>query len=126
MGAPQFSSQVDNNFIPNSLDTSITANEANQLDVDILNQDVSTGYEVGETNISGANEIAVLASSGDGNSFSVTVEWTDGTGTVLYSESPSSLQSTTDGGANLIVKSTHVNVVFSGSSTDVDGTVNAH
>ena len=130
MGRQQFTTPTDINAQTLSVvDTSLTAKTANQLDEDFVAEDLSTGDQtVNEQSISGAQEIAVSIRENSGNNASATIKWTDGNGNVLFTETPSALTDVSNGSdyANLIVKSTHVIVVFSGSSTDMDGTVNAH
>jgi len=130
MGAPQFAQQVDNTQTNNAVltEAEITANTANQFDDDRVSKDLSSGdYTTGENNISGASEISGVVTINDSNSADIKVEWTDGTGAVLATESPSDLQGISDQATfNFIVKSTHFNLKVSGTSTDADITVNAH
>jgi hypothetical protein len=106
----------------------ITANTANQYDGDSVNTDVSTEtFETGEQNISGATALVGAVTVNDSGDANVIAEWTDGTGTVVYSEQLSDLQGITSSKSfALRVKSTHVNLKVSGTSTDADITVNAH
>lgn len=131
MGAPQFAQQVDNTTTEQAVftESEITANTANQYDGDILTEDVSSSvYETGEQNISGAGELVVALTENSGNAVNATIEWTDGTGTVQFAENPEALQNLSNAAdyAIIAVKSTHVNIKLDGSSTDTDGTVNAH
>lgn len=129
MGAPQFAQQVDNTTTNNAVSTTVTANTANQLDDDELAADLSSSnYETGEKNISGAKELVVAADESSGSTSTVVVEWTNGAGDVIYAETPSALDGLTNSKdyARLVVKSTHVQVTASGSSTNYNMTVNAH
>lgn len=103
----------------------ITANTANQMDLDIDNVDVNAStYESGEVNVSGSQEI--VAGITPTGACDLVIEWTDGNGNVEYTETFS--QSSAD--KHLVTTaSTHVNVKIvdtSGSSNPVNATVNAH
>lgn len=129
MGAPQFAQQVDNSTTDKKVFTEaeVTANTANQYDEDEANTDASAGYETGEQNVSGSQEIAGSIDVNDSGDVDVTIEWTDGAGTVVTSRSPSELQGVTDeADFNFITRSTHFNLKISGTSNDASLTVNAH
>lgn len=129
MGAQQFGRTVENTSYAENVEVDIQGNTANQFDADSIAEDLSSeDYSTGEQNISGAKELTIMANESSGNNSSVTVEWTDGTGTVIVTETPSSLDGLNNDTdfANLIVKSTHFNLKASGSSTDYNITVNAH
>jgi hypothetical protein len=128
MGASQFGRGVVNEQFAENIEVDIQRNTANQFDTDVIAEDVSSEvFETGEQNISGATEISGLIQVNDSNSADITVEWTDGAGNVVGTEQPSNLQEITDQQTfNIIVKSTHFNLKTSGTSTDVDLTVNAH
>jgi len=131
MGRPQFESPTDiKEQSLSEITAKIQTNVANQLDEDISSHDLigSGDYATGKQNISGAQEVTIGAKSSEGNVFDVVVEWMDGNGNVLWSETV--LSGVTDSYANVIVKSTHVNVKLTDASgavqNNVDGTINAH
>lgn len=128
MGAPQFGRGIENKSFEENVEVDVKANDANQFDDDATNTDISS-YDSGEQNISGAKEVTVALSENTGtDDASITLEWTDGSGNVAYTETPSSIQnlSGSQDYANIIVKSTHFQVKGSGTSSDTDVTVNAH
>lgn len=130
MGRPQFESPTDIKAQSlNEVTAKINTNVANQLDEDLVSEDLSAGdYTVKEQSISGAQELTIGMTENSANNASATIHWTDGNGNTLFKETPADLTDLNNAGewANLIVKSTHVKVVFSGASTDLDATVNAH
>jgi hypothetical protein len=129
MGAQQFGRTVENTSYAENVEVDIQRNTANQFDGDEIGADLSAeDYSTGEQNISGAEELTILAKEKSGNSSTVTVEWTDGAGNVIGTETPEALKglTSTSDFANLIVKSTHFNLKASGASTDYNITVNAH
>lgn len=128
MGAPQFGRGIENQSFAENVEVDVKQNDANQFDDDVTGTDIS-GYDSGEQNISGAQEVTVAVSENSGtDDASLTLEWTDGTGTVVYTETPSSVQnlSGSQDYANVIVKSTHVQIKGSGTSNNSDVTANAH
>ena len=128
MGAPQFGRGIENKSFAENVEVDIKANDANQFDDDLQNGDIST-YDSGEQNISGAQELTVAlqenSGSGDAN---LEIQWTDGSGNVIFTENPSDIQNLNGSGnwENIIVKSTHVKIVGSGTSSNSNVTVNAH
>lgn len=129
MGRPQFQSPTDiSEQTLQALNVQVNANTANQLDTDVQNIDVSSGAViVPEQSISGAIELTAAFTQNGSGDLDISVEWTDGSGNVLFVENPSDLQGLTGSDfENLIVKSTHVRIVGTGTSQDVSGTVNAH
>lgn len=128
MGAPQFGRGIENKSFTENVEVDIKQNTSNQFDDDSLNTDVST-YDSGEQNISGAMEvtIGVTENSGSGDA-NLEVQWTDGSGNIVFTETPSDIQSLngSSGYANVITKSTHIQIVGTGTSNDTDITVNAH
>lgn len=128
MGAPQFATQVDNSTTNKKVFTEaeVTANSANQWDIDAVSEDVSsTDYSAGETNISGAQALNGMLTEASGSTASVIIEWTDGAGTVLGSQTVATASNGSDDFA-VRVKSTHANVKITGSSTDASLTGNAN
>ena len=127
MGAEQFGRGVVNDQFAENISVDVQRNQANQFDTDEASADVSTGYETGEQNISGAKEVSGIVNIQDSNDADIEIEWTDGAGTVIASETPSELQGITDQASfNFIVKSTHFNLKINGTSTNTAITVNAH
>ena len=128
MGAPQFGRGIENKSFAENVEVDIKANDANQFDDDLQNGDISS-YDSGEQNISGAQEltVALLENSGSGDA-NLEIQWTDGSGNVIFTENPSDIQNLNGSGnwENIIVKSTHVKIVGSGTSSDSNVTVNAH
>lgn len=100
-------------------------------DTDINNHDlISSDFTIAETNVSGLAELVLAIESIDTNTFTVTVDWTDGSGNVLYSESPVELTDATDITALFVVKSNHFQLTVTDTSgatqNRIDGTVNVH
>jgi len=128
MGKPDFTgnSNISKQTLGKlSTTAEITANEANQLDLDINNVDInSSPYESGEVNVSGSKEL--VGGFNTTGSYSVIFEWTDGNGAVEYTEK---FTDPSNDKVLVTTASTHVNVKLqdeSGSSNTVDATVNAH
>lgn len=109
------------------LDTTaeITANSSNQLDIDVNNVDINADpYESDEVNVSGSKEI--VAGVTPSGSYTIEFYWTDGNGNTEY------LETFTDPENDKVLittASTHVQVKIvdeSGSTNQIDATVNAH
>lgn len=102
------------------------------FDEDILNHDlIGTGdFTIAETNIAGTGEIVFKVASQDSETFTATVEWTDGSGNVLYTQSPSEATNTTDANLTFNTASDHFQLTITDTSgaaqNIIDGTVNAH
>ena len=111
-------------------DAEITANSANQYDNDVSNYDlVDDGdYISSEVNISGAIEL-VLKGNSEYNC-DVLVEWTDGSGNTIYTESVSASTDVTDFNLLYTTASTHVRIrvkdTSGNSQNNFNMTVNAH
>lgn len=100
-----------------------------QLSSQFVSQDVSTtDYTVAESNISGAEEVTVSLTESSANNASATIEWTDGNGNVVFTETPASLTDLNNSSnfENLIKKSDYVKLTVSGLSTNVSGSIDAH
>lgn len=100
-----------------------------QLSSQFVSQDVSTSdYTVAETDISGSKEVTVSLNEVSANNVSGTIEWTDGNGNTVFTETPASLTdlNNSSGFENLIKKSDYVKMTVSGLSTDVSGSIDAH
>ena len=109
------------------LDTTaeITANSSNQLDIDVNNVDINTDpYTSDEVNVSGSKEI-VAGVTAQG-SYTLEFYWTDGNGNTEYLET---FTDPDNDKALITTASTHVQVKIvdeSGSTNEIDATVNAH
>jgi len=127
MGGEQFGRGISNDFLGSNVEVDVQRNTANQFDDDVIAQDISTNdYETGEQNVSGGQALNIVAKESSGNNADVIVEWTDGTGTVIGSQTViSGLNGSTDT-SSVRVKSTHVNVKATGSSTDLNLSVNVN
>lgn len=101
-------------------------------DVDIVSHDLiaSGDYTIGETNVSGSGDIIVKISSADTETFTVTLEWTDGSGNVLFTQSPPEGTNVTTANLKFNVGSSHYQLTVtddSGAAQNViNGTVNVH
>lgn len=130
MGTEQFGRGIENESLAENVEVDIKQNEANQYDDDIIGQDVAQNpVNTGEQNISGSNEVSGDIEVNDGGDANVTIEWTDGTGTVVTTQEPVELQGVTGTSGNdfnFVTKSTHFRLKIDGTSNDVDATVNAH
>lgn len=94
-----------------------------QLSASVQNHDlVTTGdFTLPETAVGDASELAIGATAAA--TATVTVQWTDGAGAVLFSESPASVTNVTAVNETFAVKSDHVRVVV--TNTDGTATTNA-
>lgn len=126
MGKPDFTgNQNISEQTLGSVDTNITANTANQLDLDVDNVDVnSSKYQSSENNISGSKEVVVGVNPT--GSVDLVFKWTDGNGNVLFTET---ISESSENKHLVTTASTHL--IFeiqdtSGASNSVDATVNAH
>lgn len=127
MGAEQFGRGISNDFLGSNVEVDVQRNTANQFDDDVISEDISTtDYETGEQNISGGQALNVLAKENSGNNADIIVEWTDGTGQIIGSQTIISGLNNASDSSSIRVKSTHVNVKASGSSTDLNLSVNVN
>lgn len=80
--------------------------------------------------IGGNAELALGVQSDDNATFSVTVQWVDEDGNVLYEQTPAALQDTTDAYADFKVKGDRFAINVTDTSGDpqneITGTVNVH
>lgn len=116
----------------NQVDPATNDDQPNYFDEDIVSHDlIGTGdYTIQETNVRGTGDIIVKVNSSDSNTFTVTLEWTDGAGTVLYSQSAAEGTDVTDANLKFKVGSNNFQLNITDTSgaaqNNINGTVNVH
>lgn len=106
--------------------------QPNFFDEDIVSFDLigSGDFTVAETNVRGTSNLTFKVNSADSNTFTVTVEWTDGNGNILYTESPTDATSVTDTNVTLETGSDDFQLTITDNSgaaqNNINGTINAH
>lgn len=90
----------------------------------------SGDYSIGETNVKGTSEVSIKFNSADGANFTVTIDWTDGSGNVLYTEDPAGLTGVSDANETVVVGSDYFQLTITdtsgGGQNIISGTVNFH
>lgn len=106
--------------------------QPNWYDEDIINYDLvgSGDFTISEPNVRGTGDIIIKVDSADDNTFTVTLEWTDGNGTVLYSQSPAEGTNVTNANLKFNTASDHFQLTITDTSAagqnTINGTVNVH
>lgn len=114
------------------VDPATNDDQPNWFDDDIVSYDlVGTGdYTIAETNVRGTGDVIIKVSSADAETFTVTLEWTDGSGNVLYSQSPAEAGDVTDANLKFNVGSDNFQLTITDTSgagqNNINGTVNFH
>lgn len=116
----------------NTIDPATNTDQPNFLDEDILGYDLvaSGDYTLAETNVRGTGDIVIKVASNDSNTFTVTLEWTDGNSNVLFSQTPAEATDVTSANLKFNTSSNHVQLTITdtsgGGQNNIDGTINAH
>lgn len=114
------------------IDPAVKGRQPITQDVNIDTYDLvgSGDYTTSELSVQGTSQIVIKVASDDSETFSVTVDWTDGNGTVLYSQEPAEADSTTDALLVFNTGSAYVQVTITDDSgagqNQISGTINVH
>lgn len=113
------------------IDPATNDDQPNFYDEDIVGHDLDADgdYTIPEQNVRGTGDIIVKVASADTATFTVTVEWTDGSGNVLYAQEPAEATDVTNANLKFNVASDHVQLTItddSGGTNTINGTVNVH
>lgn len=105
--------------------------QPNYFDDDINSVDLSGGdFTIAETDVRGTGDIIIKVESSDNETFTVTLEWTDGAGNVLYTQEPAEATDVTDSNLKFNVASDHFQLTITDTSSAaqniINGTVNVH
>ena len=114
------------------INPSTNEDQPNWLDEDIFNHDlIGTGdYTVAETSIRGTSDVVIKIESRDTETFTVTVEWTDGSGNVLFTDEPTEARDVTSANLKFDTSSDNIQLTITDTSgaaqNIIDGTINAN
>lgn len=114
------------------VDPATTDGQPNFFDSNIVSHDlIGTGdYTEPETFVRGTGDIIIKASSTDGATFTVSLEWTDGNGNVLYTQEPPEATDVTDTNLKFNVASDYFRLTITdtsgGAGNTINGTINVH
>ncbi len=112
------------------VDPATNTDQPNFFDDDILDVDLTNSdYSSGEVNVRGTSDTVIKVRSESANTFTVTLQWTDGSGNVLYEQQPPEATDVSD--ANLTFNTSSDNLIVTITDTSgagsniINGTVHA-
>lgn len=115
--------------IEDTTDTQINPDQSPDYPATVAQQDlIGTGdLTIGPVSVARAEAVLVAANSEDGNTFSVSVDWVDGSGNVIQTQSASdlALASITEDWARVVRKAPEVELTFTDTSGGTANNINA-